>query len=146
MRQWVLFVPKRLRYCMQRNGPVLGMLQRIFLRLIEQTLQAHCPGAYPWDKANLHIGAVAFIRRFGFSLNEHVHFHFCAVDGVFGEVAGEGSDVDVDAQARIQALDQARGPGVIFLPTTGVNANAVAPVQTTLCRRILRAFVGCGLL
>jgi hypothetical protein len=25
------------------------------------------------------------------SLNEHVHFHVCAVDGVFAEVAGEGA-------------------------------------------------------
>ncbi len=66
---------------------------RIFLRVIEQTLQAHCPGADHTDKANLHIGAVAFIYRFGSSLNEHVHFHVCAVDGVFEEVAGDGVDV-----------------------------------------------------
>jgi hypothetical protein len=38
------------------------------------------------DKAALHIGAVAFIHRFGSSLNEHVHFHICVVDGVFEEV------------------------------------------------------------
>jgi hypothetical protein len=127
---------------MQRDGPVLNMVLRIFLRVIEQTLQAHCPGADHTDKANLHIGAVAFIHRFGSSLNEHVHFHVCAVDGVFEEVAGEGGDVDADAQAR----DQARGPGVIFHPATGVNATAVDQVQTTLRRRILRAFVGRGLL
>jgi hypothetical protein len=36
VRQWVLAVPKQLRYFMQRDGPVL----RFFLRLIEQTLQA----------------------------------------------------------------------------------------------------------
>ena len=142
VRQWVLSVPKRLRYYMQRDGPVLNMVLRIFLRVIEQTLQAHCPGADHSDKANLHIGAVAFIHRFGSRLNEHVHFHVCAVDGVFEEVAGEGGDVDADAQAR----DQARGPGVIFHPATGVNATAVDQVQTTLRRRILRAFVGRGLL
>jgi hypothetical protein len=45
-----------------------------------------------------------------------------------------GGDVDVDAQAR----DQARRPGLIFRPATGVNAKAVDPVQTTLRRRILR--------
>jgi hypothetical protein len=55
----------------------------------------------------LHIGAVAFIHRFGSSLNEHVHFHICAVDGLFEEVACEG-DADADAQARAQA----RAPGV----------------------------------
>jgi hypothetical protein len=51
---------------MQRDGPVLNMVLRIFLRVIEQTKQAHCPGADHSDKANLHIGAVAFIHQFGF--------------------------------------------------------------------------------
>ena len=87
------------------------------------------------DKAALHIGAVAFIHRFGSSLNEHVHFHVCAVDGVFEEVTGEGG---ADAQAR--------SPGVIFHPATGVDADAVAQVQATLRKRILRAFVARGLL
>jgi hypothetical protein len=91
----------------------------------------------------LQIGAVAFIHRFGSSLNEHVHFHVCAVDGVIVEAVGEGA-ADADAQARAQAPDQARRPGVIFHPATGVNSKAVAPVQTTLRRRILRAFVGRG--
>ena len=66
------------------------MVLRIFLRVIAQTLQASSPGAARTDKAALHIGAVAFIHRFGSSLNEHVHFHVCAVDGVFEEAAGEG--------------------------------------------------------
>jgi hypothetical protein len=108
---------------------------RIFLRVIAQSLQANCPGA---DKASLHTGAVAFIHRFGSSLNEHVHFHSCAVEGVFEEVAGGGGDVDADAQAR----DQARGPGVIFHPATGVNVDAVGQAQASLRRRILRALLG----
>jgi hypothetical protein len=87
---------------MQRDGAVLGMVLRIFLRVIEQTLQANSPCAEHADKAALHIGAVAFIHRFGSSLNEHAHFHVCAVDGVFEEVAGDG-DADVHAQARAQA-------------------------------------------
>jgi hypothetical protein len=45
VRQWVLSVPKRLRYFRQRDGAVLGMVLRIFLRVIEQTLQAAC--AFP---------------------------------------------------------------------------------------------------
>jgi len=72
-------------------------------------------------------------------LNEHVHFHICAVDGVFEEVAGEG---DAHAQARVQA----RSPGVIFHPATGVTAQAVTQAQASLRRRILCAFVGRGLL
>ena len=133
VRQWVLSVPKRLRYFMQRDGATLNLVLRIFLRVIAQSLQAHSPGAAQVDKAALHIGAIAFIHRFGSSLNEHVHFHVCVVDGVFEEVPGDG-DVQVSP------------PGVIFHPASGLDETAVAQVQATLRRRILRAFVGRGLL
>jgi hypothetical protein len=137
VRQWVLSVPKRLRYFMQRDGAVLGMVLRIFLRVIAQTLQANSPGAQNPDKTALHIGAVAFIYRFGSSLNEHVHLHVCAVDGVFEEAAGEGG-------AAAQA--QARAPGVIFHPASGIACEVVAQVQANLRQCILRGFVGRGLL
>ena len=65
VRQWVLSVPKRLRYFMQRDGAVLNMVLRIFLRVIAQSLQAHSPGVAQVDKAAQQIGAVAFIHRFG---------------------------------------------------------------------------------
>lgn len=79
--QWVLSVPKRLRYFMQRDGATLNMVLRIFLRVLAQSLQAHSPGAAQLDKNTLHIAAIAFIHRFGSSLNGHVHFHVCVVDG-----------------------------------------------------------------
>ena len=133
VRQWVLSVPKRLRYFMQRDGAVLNMVLRIFLRVIAQSLQSNCPGAAQVDRAALHIGAVAFIHRFGSSLNGHVHFHVCVVDGVFEEVAG-----DTDAQSS--------PPGIVFHPASAIDETAVAQVQTDLRRRILRAFVGRGLI
>jgi hypothetical protein len=34
-------VPKRLRYFMQRDGAVLGLVLRIFVRVIAQTLLAN---------------------------------------------------------------------------------------------------------
>jgi hypothetical protein len=55
------------------------MVLRIFLRVIAQSLSANCPGAADVNKAAQHIGAVAFIHRFGSSLNAHVHFHVCVV-------------------------------------------------------------------
>jgi len=72
----------------------------------------------------MHMGAVVFIHRFGSSLNEYVHFHVCVVDGVFEEVAGS----------------------VIFHPVSGIDEATVAKMQATLRRRILRDFVGLGLL
>jgi hypothetical protein len=130
VRQWVLSVPKRLRYFMQRDAVVLNVVLRIFLRVIAQRLQAHSPGAANVNKAALHIGAVAFIHRFGSSLNEHVHFHVCAVDGVFEAVAGGAYGAVNFHAAAASAIDEA----------------AVAQVQERLRRRILRAFVGRGLL
>ena len=56
---------------------------------------------------------------------------------MFEVVEGEG---DADATPRISS------PGVIFHPATGIDATPVAPVQTTLQKRILRAFVTRGLL
>ena len=72
---------------------------------------------------------------FGSSLNGHVHFHVCAVDGVFEEVAVAG---EADAQSS--------PPGIVFHPASAIDETAVAQVQADLRRRILRAFVGRGLL
>lgn len=57
------------------------------------------------------------------------------VDGVFEAVPGV-----VDAE------DAATSAGVIFHPASAIDAAAVAQVQATLRQRILRAFVGRGLL
>jgi Putative transposase len=85
------------------------MALRIFLRVIAQSLQAHSPGAENVDKAALHIGAGAFILRFGSSLNVHVHFYGCVVDGVFEAVAGD--------QVR---QDQTSRPSIVFTQTAAL--------------------------
>ena len=59
------------------------------------------------------------------------------VDGVFEAVAGNADD-DADAQAT--------SPDVIFQPASAIDETAAAQAQATLRRRILRAFVGRGLL
>ena len=45
VRQWALSALKRLRYFMQRDGAVPNIVLRVFLRVIEQSLHQHCPGA-----------------------------------------------------------------------------------------------------
>jgi hypothetical protein len=79
----------------------------------------------------------AFIHRFGSSLNAHVHFHVCVVDGVFEEIP-----VAVVGQTDVQSSP----PGIVFHPASAIDETAVAQVQTDLRRRILRAFVGRGLI
>jgi hypothetical protein len=121
VRQWVLAVPKRLRYFLHRDADLQGAALRLFLRVVEQCLRAHSPGA----GTAARLGAVAFIHRFGSTLNPHRHFHCVVIDGVF-------------------ASDPAGS--IIFRAATGLDANAIAQVQACVRRRLLRSFVRRGLL
>ena len=94
---------------------------RLFLRVVESCLRAYSPGA---GKA-ARLGAVAFIHRFGSSLNAHLHFHCVVIDGVF---------------------DSAPTGGVIFRAVTELDATAIADVQAGVRRRLLRVFARRGLL
>jgi len=58
VRQWVLSVPKRLRYFLQRDTALQGAVLRIFLRGAERCLREHSPGC----GISARIGAVAFTR------------------------------------------------------------------------------------
>ena len=123
VRQWVLSVPKRLRYFLQRDTALQGAVLRILLRGVERCLREHSPGC----GTTARIGAIAFIHRFGSSLNEHTHFHCCIVDGVFEPAADETA-------------------GAVFHAANGLDAVALADVQAQIRRRILRAFVRRGLI
>ena len=121
VRQWVLSVPKRLRYHLERDPGVLNATLHIFLTAIERVLRQHSPGA----SAASHIGAVIFIHRFGALLNTHLHFHCIVVDGVF-----EG-----DAEG-----------GITFHPAAGLDPSAIGDVQAAVRRRLLRSVLRRGLL
>ena len=121
VRQWVLAVPKRLRYFLQRDADLQGAALRLFLRRVEQCLRAHSPGS----SSEARLGAVAFIHRLGSSLNAHLHFHCVVIDGVF---------------------DATPTGGVVFDAAIGLEANAIAQVQAQVRRRLLRVFVRRGLL
>ena len=69
VRQWVLSVPKRLRYFLQNDPKALNTALWIFLRVIHANLHQPCAGATGIDQRDVHIGACAFIHRFGSSLN-----------------------------------------------------------------------------
>jgi len=58
VRQWVLSVPKRLRYFLQRDGVVLNMVLRIFLRAIapdarRQSMSMRADRNHDGDRAGL---------------------------------------------------------------------------------------------
>jgi hypothetical protein len=68
-RQWVLWVPKRVRWHLREKPEVIGGLLRVFLPAVETTLRQRSPAAPPGAR----FGAVAFVHRFGSYLNSHVH-------------------------------------------------------------------------
>jgi len=121
VRQWVLSVPKRLRYHLERDPAIQNAALHIFLNAIERVLRHCSPGA----SAHSHLGAVVFIHRFGALLNTHLHFHCVVVDGVF------------DAEA---------DDGVSFHIASGLDTQAISEVQAAVRRRLLRAAERRGLL
>ena len=89
VRQWVLSLPKRLRYFLHHNPKVTSKVLRIFLdeirkQLIQHYAQSEVPLGYQTDSDNpVKIGGVSFIHRFGSSLNAHLHFHCVIIEGLF---------------------------------------------------------------
>ena len=134
VRQWVLAVPKRLRYFLQTDAALQGAVLRIFLSEVERELRVQCPSTTNTDTSTARIGAVAFIHRFGSSLNAHVHFHCCVMDGVFEPSVNTDDRVTDDV------------PGVSFHAAHQLDALAIQAVQTRTRKRILRTFVRRGLI
>jgi hypothetical protein len=89
--QWVLSVPKRVRWHMRTNPAVTSGLLRVFLRAVETTLRQRSPGA----PRAARFGAVAFVHRFGSFLNSHVHFHVVVTNGVFSAAGTSGEEAAV---------------------------------------------------
>jgi Transposase zinc-binding domain/Putative transposase len=113
VRQWVLSVPKRLRYFLQHDPAVAGSVLPIFLRGVEETLRPSSPGAGPRARC----GAVSFLHRFGSALNPHLHFHCAVIDGV----------CQPDAAGRLG-----------FHEALGLTPERIAKVQEQVRRRVLR--------
>ncbi len=79
VRQWVLSVPKRLRWYLEREPTAVTAVRHPFLRVVEAHLRERSPGASP----RARLGAVSFVHRFDASLHRHLHCHGGILDGVF---------------------------------------------------------------
>ena len=87
VRQWVLSVPKRLRWYLEREPQAVSAVLPILLRVSAAHLRETIPGASPQAR----VGAVSFVPRFGSALNRHVHSHGGILEGVFA--GGEDGEV-----------------------------------------------------
>ncbi|QIK38520.1 hypothetical protein GWK36_11585 [Caldichromatium japonicum] len=142
VRQWVLSVPKRLRYHLQHDREALNSAWRIFLDAVEQHLRARSPGAGPKART----GAVAFSHRFGSSLNEHTHFAH-PIPGIRPSL-GACAKIRSRRIFHVIVIDGVFEPdpeqGARFIYVEELDADDAAAVQTQVRRRILRAFVRRG--
>ena len=87
-------------------------MRQSFRKYLECGIFAH-GFALAWcdDCGDDYFFAVAFIHRFGSSLNGHVHFHVSVVHGMFEAVAGEG-DADAASQASPSGVGFSADAGV----------------------------------
>jgi hypothetical protein len=125
VRQWVLSVPKRLRWYLEREPQAVSAVLHILLRVIEAHLRRSSDAS-----AQARFGAVSLIHRFGASLNRHVHYHCCVIDGVF-EPDEEADDVP---------------QSVRFRPAAELTPQALAAIAEQVRVRVLRWFARSGLI
>jgi hypothetical protein len=122
MRQWVLSVPKRLRWYLEREPQALSAVLHLLLRVIEVHL-CQASGA----SSHARLGAVSFIHRFGSSRNRHVHYRCCVIDGVFEPAPDDGD-------------------AVRFRPAAALTPDALAAIAEQVRVRVLRWFARSGLI
>jgi hypothetical protein len=77
-RQWVLVVPKRLRYFVHRDPALPGELSRILAGTLSRFYRSRAQAGRDCAPGQFHA-----IQRFGSKVNLHVHVHAVVSDGVF---------------------------------------------------------------
>lgn len=120
-RQWVLVIPKRLRYFVNRNHSLAGEISHLLAaslgKLYGNQAGKNTPEApvdQPAQPAQIHV-----IQRFGAKVNLHVHIHAVVSDGVFA-LNGRGR--------------------LVFAPTAPIGPEQLQRLSESLRRKILKRF------
>ncbi|MFC1679540.1 transposase [Elusimicrobiota bacterium] len=119
-RQWVLVVPKRIRYFLHRRPEVAGELSRILARAISRHLEREAGPGSP--------AQIQFIQRFGESLNLHLHVHAVISEGVFSKKAGP------------------LVPGLAFHPADPPSEAELHALTEEIRRKVLKRFTRLGVI
>lgn len=112
-RQWVLSLPKRVRFFLKQDSRLARRVMCVFMRAVESTLRRRSPQA-PRDS---RFGAVVFDHRAGSAINENFHFHVISTDGVFA---------------------QTPGGEVEFFEASGLSEQDIRKAEAKIRRRVLR--------
>ena len=133
VRQWVISVPKRLRWFLGERPEAISALTNIFMSEVERLVQtASGVEPTPSEKGadSPRIGGISFLHRFGSALNHHVHIHACVTDGVF-EASGTGDTTD---------------GGIRFIPAHPLTPGDFEALTERVRRRLIRWFRRQGIL
>jgi hypothetical protein len=130
-RQYVLSVPKRVRWHLRYKPEVTSGLLSVFLRAVETTIRQRSPGA----PKQARFAAVAFVHRFGSYLNSHVHYHVIVSDGVFSGNGDAGADfhpaLDLHDEDFLTIQDKIRKRGLSWMQRHGhLDSAAVHTMQS----------------
>ncbi len=87
VRQWVLSVPRQIRYILARDAGLLSKAVGIFVEEVFRDLRRRGKKRF---KGKGLAGAVTGIHRQGNSLNVNIHAHTLALDGLYVEDASTG--------------------------------------------------------
>ena len=79
-RQWVLSLPRQVRFLLARDVTLLGKVLGVFLRKVFAWQRRRARG---YGIGAPQCGAVTFVQRFGSLLNLNCHVHALLPDGVF---------------------------------------------------------------
>ena len=117
-RQWVLVIPKRLRYFVHCKPALANELSRILATTLARYYEQKAPiGAGKTAPIQMHV-----IQRFGSTINLHEHVHSALSDGVFGIV----------------------GDRLRFYPATAPTQEELMALSRELRRRIVKRMLRLG--
>jgi hypothetical protein len=133
VRQWVISVPKRLRWHLAERPEAVSALTNIFMSEVERLVQTAAGVEVTRSEKRTdspRIGGISFLHRFGSALNHHVHLHACITDGVFAHIATSDQ-----ADAR-----------VAFLPCRPITPADLTALTERVRRRLIRWYKRRGFL
>lgn len=120
-RQVVLVLPKRLRYFIHRDAPLVGELTRILTKILTRFYRSRMIGGGAESSAAAPI-QLQFIQRFGSKANLHIHVHAVLSDGCWFQRQG----------------------ALVFEPAGAPTAEDIQTLTLEIRRRVLRRFLRLG--
>jgi len=86
LRQFVLSLPKQLRYLLAYNPKLTTLVLRVFVKKISSWYKRR---SHRHPFSDYQTGAITFVQRFGSSLNMNLHFHTLFLDGIYRKPQGD---------------------------------------------------------